>query len=187
MNHWGPWSLGYCPYERGDLATQTHRGGPVMTEAGAGGSWVEQEEPRGLLAPGLWPPERGRMSFAQAPAARSPKGDTRPVSSPRPPRRCPQPRVLSPPPAAVPPAPCPRPGPPHRCLQLHTPGQPPCWTELDMSQSGPTAPPTLHHPTPHHVSDSGGSPGLQMGSLNWRCTKGAGARGAQPGAAAGSR
>ena len=40
-----------------------------MTEAGAGGSWVEQEEPRGLLAPGLWPPERGRMSFAQAPAA----------------------------------------------------------------------------------------------------------------------
>ena len=20
MNHWGPWSLGYCPYERGDLA-----------------------------------------------------------------------------------------------------------------------------------------------------------------------
>lgn len=113
-----PWVLSLCERRLGDSDTQ---GRPSDDEAGAGGSWAGQEEPRGLLTPGLWPPERGRMSSAPAPAARSPGGDTHPMSSPRSLRRS---------------------------LQSPAPRPPPCWTVLDVSQSGPTAPPAPHHPTP---------------------------------------
>ncbi|CAI9172571.1 unnamed protein product [Rangifer tarandus platyrhynchus] len=116
-----PWVLSLRERRLGDSDTQ---GRPSDDEAGAGGSWAEQEEPRGLLAPGLWPPERGRMSSAPAPVACSPGGDTHPMSSPRSPQRS---------------------------LQPPAPRSPPCWTVLDVSQSGPIAPLPLTTPPPPPV------------------------------------
>ena len=45
MSHWGPWSLGCCPYARGDLATQTHRGGRVRTRQGLEGAGRGRKSP----------------------------------------------------------------------------------------------------------------------------------------------
>ena len=93
MSHWGPWSLGCCPFARGDLATQTHRGVRVTTRQGLDGAGRGRKRPEasllldcGLQSVGgraprrLWPP--AALGETQPP---HPRPAPRDVPSSRPP------------------------------------------------------------------------------------------------------